>query len=107
MHDASCQGHRSFQYTGRAQNFDVPKCAASIYVDVFGAEGSHGGGDGGEVIATIPVTPSEKLIITVGGGGSRWHGGFNGGGAGVHMKKVNFGGGGGGGASDVRRAETR
>jgi len=67
MRDASCQGQRSFQFIGHTQGFRVPKCATTIYIDAFGAEGAHGGGDGGEVSATLPVTPSEKLIITVGG----------------------------------------
>jgi hypothetical protein len=103
VHDASCQGQRSFQYIGHAQRFRVPKCTRSIFIDALGAEGAYVfGGGGGEVSATIPVTPNAKLIITVGGAGSRWHGGFNGGGAGAQFSKVKPGGGG-GGASDVRK----
>jgi hypothetical protein len=100
-----CPGQRSFRYTHRAETFTVPKCATSIYVDAMGAAGGGCcgvGGSGGEVSATLPVTPSEKLLITVGGAGSRWHGGFNGGGVGVKSRKYEPGGGG-GGASDVRQ----
>ena len=108
LHDASCQGQRSFQYIGhREQHFRVPKCARSIYVDAMGAAGGgccqRVGGSGGEVSATIPVTRGEKLMITVGGTGEGrrgWHGGFNGGGAGAQLHEP---GGGGGGASDVRQ----
>jgi hypothetical protein len=102
VHDASCQGRRSFQYIAHTQLFTVPKCTRSIFIDAFGAEGAHNGGDGGEVSATIPVTPHAKLIITVGGAGSRWQGGFNGGGAGAQQQRVKPGGGG-GGATDVRQ----
>jgi hypothetical protein len=112
VHDASCQGQRSFQYVGHAQRFKVPKCAASIYIDARGAAG--GGccgvvGSGGEVSATIPVTRGEKLIVTLGGAGHNAKGGFNGGAAGVvirfrsHHRRFTINGGGGGGASDVRQ----
>ena len=86
VHDASCQGQRTFHYTGRAENFRVPMCATSIYIDANGAAGECGG-DGGEVSATIPVTSGETLIVRVGGAGSGWHGGFNGGGAGQKIRK--------------------
>ena len=101
-HDASCQGQRSFQYVGHAQHFKVPKCAATIYVDATGASGEDGG-NGGEVSATIPVTPGQRLIVTVGGDGDVKHGGFNGGAAGATNKNGKPKGGGGGGASDVRQ----
>jgi hypothetical protein len=93
VNDASCQGQRSFQYIGHPQRFRVPKWTRSIFIDAFGARGAHNGGDGGEVSATIPVTPNAKLIITVGEVGSRLHGGFNGGGAGARFRRVQLGGG--------------
>jgi hypothetical protein len=101
VRDASCLGQRSFQYVGHAQRFKVPKCATTIYVDAEGASGKYGG-DGGEVSATIPVTPPETLIVTVGGTGHNLKGGFNGGAAGVPWSKK-IRGGGGGGATDVRQ----
>jgi hypothetical protein len=60
--------HRSFYYTGRAQNFRVP--ASVTHITVVG-RGAHGAGspavDGGRVHAVIPVTPGEKLVVYVGG----------------------------------------
>ena len=107
VHDASCQDQRSFQYTGHAERFRVPKCATTIYIDAKGASGKYGG-DGGEVGATIPVTPRETLIVTVGGAGQKFKGGFNGGGAGIIQirhgrNKGRYYGAGGGGATDVRQ----
>jgi hypothetical protein len=102
MHDASCPGQRSFQYVGHAQLFRVPKCATTVYVDAKGATGKYGGYGGG-VSATIPVTPGETLIITVGGAGRKFKGGFNGGAAGARVKGIAGAAGGGGGATDVRR----
>jgi hypothetical protein len=108
VHDASCQGQRSFQYIGHAQRFEVPRCATTIYVDAKGASGEYGG-DGGEVDATIPVTPRETLIVIVGGAGHKFNGGFNGGAAGAReiirrgRYKGRYAGAGGGGASDVRQ----
>ena len=112
MHDASCQGQRSFQYTGHAERFKVPKCATTIYIDAKGASGKYGG-DGGEVGATIPVTPGETLIVTVGGAGQNFKGGFNGGAAGAleiirhGRNKGKYCGAGGGGATDVRQGGGR
>jgi Glycine rich protein len=104
--NASCQGHQRFSYSGQAQTFEVPACATSVYVEAAGAAGAHypsGGGDGGEVSATIPVTPGETLTVMVGGAGLKEGvGGFNGGGAGAIDDKKKPIGGGGGGASDVR-----
>jgi hypothetical protein len=103
VHDASCQGQLTFQYVGQAQRFRVPKCATTIYVDAKGATGKYGGYGGG-VSATIPVTPGETLIVTVGGAGHNFKGGFNGGAAGARFGKgVPGAGGGGGGATDVRQ----
>jgi hypothetical protein len=105
VHDASCQGQRSFKFTARAENFKVPACVTSVYVNALGAAGegaNASGGDGGEVSATIPVTPGETLVVMVGGAGAVAHGGFNGGAAGAGNRKGKELGGGGGGASDVR-----
>ncbi len=103
--DASCQGRQSFNFTGHAQNFKVPTCVTSVYVDAMGAAGegaTASGGDGGEVSATVPVTPGEKLVVMVGGAGSVTRGGFNGGATGGKNGRGKELGGGGGGASDVR-----
>ena len=107
VHDVSCQGQRSFQYVGHAQRFRVPKCATTIYIDAKGASGKYGG-KGGEVSASVPVTPGETLIVRVGGAGQNLKGGFNGGAAGAleiirHERyKGKYRGAGGGGATDVR-----
>ncbi len=100
--DAKCQGQQSFSYTGQSQNFTVPKCATTVYVDAFGASGAYAY-NGGEVGATIPVTPGETLIVMVGGQGSvAKGGGFNGGGRGADNGTAKRGASG-GGASDVRQ----
>jgi hypothetical protein len=44
VHDASCQGQRSFQYVGHAEHFRVAKCATTIYINAKGASGKYGGG---------------------------------------------------------------
>jgi hypothetical protein len=116
----SLQNHKSFYYTGGAQDFTVPAGVTEITVVARGAKGAgyrafDGGhimgalgvplgyksGDvyGGRLRAVIPVTPREKLIVYVGGDASGEAGGYNGGGAGAYDS---FGGLGGGGASDVR-----
>ena len=65
------------------------------------------GGNGGETVATVAVTPGESIQVNVGCHGTDspsntpGAGGFNGGADGG--LGVNAGGGGGGGASDVRR----
>lgn len=102
------RSHEVFRYTGSEQTFTVPAGVTHLTITARGASGARGygflfatpppGGLGGIVIATIPVTPRERLAIFVGGRGSA--GGFNGGGA--------DGGPGccrgvGGGASDVRQ----
>lgn len=100
--DAKCQGQQSFNYTGQSQKFTVPKCATTVYVDAFGASGAYAY-NGGEVSATIPVTPGETLIVMVGGqGGVGKGGGFNGGGRGADNGTAKRGASG-GGASDVRQ----
>jgi hypothetical protein len=103
--DASCEGQRKFKFTGHARNFKVPACATSLSVNAIGGAGegaNPSGGDGGEVSATIPVTPGETLIVMVGGAGAVARGGFNGGAVGAANRKNKGVGGGGGGASDVR-----
>src|SRR5262249_23701460 len=133
---------------GSAQSFVVPANVCRITADVFGAAGGQqdstagsvaaasvgalttAPGLGGEVKATIAVSPGQTLQVLVGGQGgdgtatvlsmalpvtasaSGGAGGFNGGGNGRSgaeaSSKLNVGsgaasaGGGGGGASDVR-----
>jgi hypothetical protein len=97
---------RSFDYAGKSQEFVVPHSVTRITVDARGAAG--GGlfaGRGGRVVAVIPVTPGDRLVVNVGGAGLRSSGGFNGGahgGTGINCKGACRGYGG-GGASDVRR----
>ncbi|MGB8150319.1 MAG: hypothetical protein WCE97_03885, partial [Candidatus Cybelea sp.] len=77
-----------FKYTGGKQSFKVPADVTHVTITAYGAGGAPGGnfasgdqalgGKGGDVTATIPVTPGERLAIFVGGKGE--HGGFNGGG---------------------------
>jgi hypothetical protein len=111
-----------FDYTGKPQTFTVPAGVAALIVRALGAQGGDGGQDaaggrGGETLATIPVTPNERLELFVGGRGGKARdcsggaAGFNGGGAGggrgthsgIGFLCRQTGGGGGGGASDVRR----
>ncbi|HEY2476597.1 MAG TPA: hypothetical protein VGI19_17585 [Candidatus Cybelea sp.] len=104
---------KTFKYTGAEQKFKVPAGVTQITITASGASGAPGfdygyggyeapGGLGGQVRATVPVTPGESLAIFVGGSGS--DGGFNGGG-GTGISEVNFGYG--GGASDVRQGGDR
>jgi hypothetical protein len=89
----------TFSYTGSAQTWTVPVGVWSVSFDVFGGQGADAtvgglvahGGLGGEVTATLQVTPGQPFQINVGGAGTTnpSAGGF-----------VN--GSGGGGASDVR-----
>ena len=105
-----------FHYTGSEQSFKVPAGVTHVTITADGAVGADGGSDslylngdggfGGNVQATIPVTPGERLAIFVGGSG--YVGGFNGGAgpfrcfSGSHSCWN-----GGGGASDVRQAGDR
>ncbi len=100
----SLANHKSFYYTGGAQDFTVP--AGVTHITVV-ARGAHGAGSatqayGGRVHAIIRVTPGEELVIYVGGDASGATGGFNGGGSGGVGKSI-YSGFGGGGASDVRQ----
>ena len=99
---SAAPGSMTFSYTGAAQMFIVPACIDSITFDVSGAQGGanwvNNNNFGGQVVATIAVTPGETLMVYVGqqptvGTTAGW----NGGGAGDSNGK------GGGGASDVRR----
>ncbi|MCA1832239.1 MAG: glycine-rich protein [Actinomycetota bacterium] len=120
-----------FNYTGGVQTWTVPAGVKSATFTVIGAQGGVGcantangnpndpGGNGGETIVTMAVTPGQVLQIYVGGKGhdaicgpndppAHAPGGFNGGavgGAGALIGKGSaYDGGGGGGASDVRHA---
>jgi hypothetical protein len=96
--------HKTFNYTGRAQEFKVPAGVRHLKVIALGA---HGGGipqvRGGRVSAMIPVTPGEVLTVYVGGNASRASGGFNGGADGGKGYQGGETGDGGGGASDIRQ----
>jgi hypothetical protein len=95
--------HKTFNYTGGAQNFKVPAGVRQLKVIALGA---HGAGfpkvRGGRVSAVIPVTPGEVLTVFVGGDASRASGGFNGGADGGKGYEGGHAGFGAGGASDVR-----
>ncbi|MER7468655.1 Ig-like domain-containing protein [Streptomyces sp. NPDC097981] len=105
----------TFAYTGAADTFTVPAGVTQVSVDARGASGGAAAGDtnpggvggaGGEVVATVAVTPGQTLQVNVGGvggvgtEGAPGGGGFNGGATGGSSDFVY--GGGGGGASDVR-----
>ncbi|MBL7809091.1 MAG: HYR domain-containing protein, partial [Saprospiraceae bacterium] len=108
-----------FDYTGAEQTWVVPAGVTSIMVNAIGAKGGDGastqGGLGGQVTATLAVTPGETLRIYVGGQGNTCddispspcqNGGFNGGGN-TNVTCNSPGNpqhaGTGGGASDIRR----
>jgi hypothetical protein len=99
-----------FLFSGESETFDVPSATTQLYVELCGAAGGNGegegevtyGGLGGCISVLLPVTSSEKLVITVGGiGGNAYSdgtkAGFNGGGESLTN-------GGGGGASDIRKS---
>ncbi len=100
----SLANHKSFYYTGGAQDFTVPAGVTQLKVVARGARGAGSPkADGGRVHAVIPVTPGEKLVVYVGGDATELTGGFNGGGSsGVGSRSI-YSGFGGGGASDVRQ----
>ena len=99
---AAVTATRTFNALGAEQVFTVPPGVGTVQVHAVGGAGgcTHTfQGHGGDVTATLTVTPGQLLYVEVGGNGSGTAGGFNGGGA--------AGGGsalGGGGASDVRTA---
>lgn len=101
-------GSKTFNHTGSAQTFTVPKYVTNVTIETWGAEGggakcSSGavqddGGKGGYAKGSLSVSPGETLRVYVGGKGvTEGRGGFNGGGPGARY------GAGGGGASDVRK----
>jgi hypothetical protein len=108
--------HQSFLYTGAKQTFTVPAGVTTVRIDAKGASGGGAtgsqssrvtAGPGGEVKATIPVMPGQKLGIFVGGageeggsGGDGGSGGYNGGASGG-AESYGGEGAGGGGESDV------
>jgi len=101
--EAASGNSQVFNFTGASQAFVVPAGVTQITVDALGAGEPSAAGLGGEVVATIPVTAGETLIVTVGGTGHLSEafdsGGFNGGGFAPNGR--------GSGASDVRRGSTR
>jgi hypothetical protein len=98
--------HKSFYYTGAAQDFKVPAGVRQVKVIARGAHGAHSVASpeayGGRVHAVIPVTPGEHLVVYVGGDAPGATGGFNGGSSGGSSTYSGQDGYGGGGASDVR-----
>jgi hypothetical protein len=110
-----------YGYSGTQQTFTVPARVTSATFTLDGASGGSSatgtpGGNGGQLTATLPVTPGQAYRITVGGaapGGTGTpaapdgsaNGGENGGGTGgtggTALGVPNLAGGG-GGASDVR-----
>jgi hypothetical protein len=97
----------TFEYTGKQQDFNVPTDVTRVTVVADGASAppsSGVDGRGGQVKATIAVTPGETLAIFVGGGSQGPHGGYNGGAGGGYGTSSCYGcGEGGGGASDLRQ----
>ena len=96
----------TFSYTGGVQTYTVPAGVTSILIEAYGAQGGGPtGGNGGEAIAEVPVTPGAVLEVYVGGQPTIQvgPGGYNGGGA-VLVAPCGAGPDGwpGGGASDVR-----
>ena len=109
----------TFHVIGGAQPWVVPPDVHQATFIVEGAQGGDSelryGANGGRATVTMPVTPGETLLITVGDSGQEWEtggcaqagsddystGGFNGGGSGGGSQGCI--GAGGGGASDVRR----
>ncbi len=98
---------QTFTYSGQPQTFRVPSNVRWITVVARGAAGGGAnGGRGARVHATLPVLPSEYLVVDVGGTTYSGMGGFNGGGgsAGYSCEVTGYGG---GGASDLRLGEGR
>jgi hypothetical protein len=103
--DSSLPHHKTFNYTGAAQDFTVPAGVTQLDVVARGAKGGgFNGTHGGRVHADIPVTPGERLVVYVGGDASKSTGGFNGGGSSGYSDSGSgySAGYAGGGASDVR-----
>ncbi len=105
----------TFNYTGSAQTWVVPRGVTVVDVDAYGAAGARpaetnwsaggfvddtgNGSPGGRVQTTVTVAPGQTLYVYVGGAGTSAAGGFNGGGGpGADWAHT----GSGGGASDIR-----
>jgi PKD repeat protein len=107
---ANTGGTINFSYTGGVQSWTVPAGVYSLQVDARGARGStpscnngSTGGNGGQVQATLAVTPGQTLHIYVGGTNNDANPGWNGGGNGGTISCNSFcQSGGGGGATDIR-----
>jgi len=94
----------TFNFTGAAQTWTVPRGISEATFDLYGAPGGGGGGRftpglGGRATATIPVITGASIQVNVGGRGTNGAGGFNGGGTPSGSANVRMGG---GGASDIR-----
>ena len=75
--NSSVPHHKSFYYTGGAQDFTVPAGVRQLNVIARGARSAGSfAAHGGRVHAVIPVTPGEKLVVYVGGDASGMAGGF-------------------------------
>jgi len=109
---ANPSGSATFNFSGGVQTWTVPAGVTAITVDMRGGQGGQGyntqvgysdGGNGGRVVATLPVTAGQTLSLYVGGAGAHGNsgtgtfaGGYNGGGIGYYRA------GGGGGSTDIR-----
>lgn len=115
-------GSATFNYSGAVQTLTRPACVTALTVDARGGAGGIAFGtaaniansvSGGRTQATVPVTPTDVITVSVGGAGGNaasstsGAGGFGGGGAGAHRTGDPQSGGGGGGASDVLRNGTK
>jgi hypothetical protein len=91
----------TFDYTGDSYIWTPPPKVASLFFDVYGAQGGRSGGKGGSVSGYFAVIPA-SLNVFVGGMGASANsapGGFNGGGISGNGHGDQ---GSGGGASDLR-----
>jgi len=107
--------------------FVVPADVCRVAIDAVGGSGGnavsdfgaagHAGGGGGEVQATIPVSPGDGLVVTIGHRGTDVHDtiggpgqsggtGFANGGSGANGASGGFGGAGAGGGTAVARSAT-
>lgn len=67
----TAENSQTFNYTGSVQTFMVPDNVTEVTITARGAQGGGAqGGNGGEVTATLPVTPGAVLDVYVGGQGT-------------------------------------
>ncbi|MGA9946415.1 MAG: glycine-rich protein, partial [Candidatus Cybelea sp.] len=100
----AAHGSQAFPFIGQTgQTFTVPAGVTRVTITASGARGAgevppsgRRGGLGAAIKATVPVSPGQTLLVTVGSQGNGARGGFNGGG---NAGGFAFGG---GGSSDVR-----